>query len=244
MKTNVATLTVVSILLGFGTPRPAGATSIDFLESVDIVSQFGETTGGPGETVAIYYAQTFKVPIDATAGILTFLLTTPTEFTGPDDTEFAVLVTDTDASGHPSTVLFETPVLTFPFGASATYFDIDLQGLALASDVTYAWILDSVIATDGSIGWSSVGLSVSPYSGGTFLTASTQTFPVLVGTREDHFTGGVLGLDGWVAVDHDLAFRLTYTPVVAVPEPLSLLLVMTAIGVRAAGHARRRYDRT
>jgi hypothetical protein len=217
--------------------RPANGEVIDFLSSSPIggfVSPFGETDAGGRETTASYFAQTFTMPEDGVARSLTFWLTSAWSYTGPDDTDFAFLLTTTDAMGNPGSVLLETSLMRLPSGTGPTYFTVDLGGLALDNNTMYAWVLDSFIGVDGLIGSSSVGVSDEPYSGGRFLATNVggANWPVPVGTREDHFRALNPSLD------IDLAFRLNYD-LAPVPEPSTLLLCGLGLAI---GYARyRRY---
>lgn len=174
---------------------------IDRLTAVTTTQFLGEAPNTP------YYAQTFKAggyQLDS----VEFLIDTAT---GPDDTEYKVLIATTSFDGaelHPGTVLFESELMSEPFDVDHTlhHVTVDTGNVALTPGQTYIFILDAFDPADGVGSGAKVGVSYSNGSLGTdypdgyfaFVNASS-------GDRSSHFAA-----DWKESVTNDLAFRMTF----------------------------------
>ena len=203
------------------------ATVIDNLAIDNAVVAFGEQAPA-------YYAQSFVAV--GNLETVTFLAASAS---GPDDTDFRVLITETNggtgAGIHPTNVLFESATLTVPFDPTFpinrlefTQFDINAGGLALSPGTTYTIVLDAFVAYDGIEG-SAGSAQNRNYADGHFFHYGGS---VAVGDRTTHFLDVANWVDG--RVDDDLAFRLVFS----IPAPTTLALF--GLGLIGLGFARRR----
>lgn len=169
-----------------------------------------------GESAVGYYAQTFVAPA-TTPKALSFYLASA-DHSGPMN--FRVLITEINGTGSaivPSTVLFESPTLSLPFDPTFpinrneyTRFDVPLMALSLTPGLTYAWIIDGVVARDG-IGDGAGSALNSSYSGGHFFYYGD----FLTGSRASDFAN----VGGWNDFDpsegrsrQSLAFEMAFAP--------------------------------
>ena len=152
-----------------------------------------------GESSYAYVAQSF-VAETGYADQLTFQLTSST---GPDDTEFRVLIAHafgTSSNPLPHTVLFESDTLVKAAGSGSQEFTVDLNELKLSAGASYVWMLDSAIAFDGLDGTSRVGLN-SNYQDGHLmvLNAGSKSRDINFRQTWQHLTA------------YDMAFQMTFS---------------------------------
>lgn len=137
-----------------------------------------------GEIDTSYYGQTFKAGGDFLQS-LDFKINA---VTGPDDTEYHVLITTVKDLGggqfQPGEVLKEVEGFVEPFDADTGLHQVhvNLKGVQLEEGKTYAFILDAFVTRDGSNGTSHVGSTGNAYTDGQLVY-----FNVVGGTRADHF---------------------------------------------------------
>ena len=174
-----------------------------------VIDNFPEETflSSLGEPFSPYFAQTFT----ALPGVANDLAVLLAGYSGPDDVDFHLLITEVTGSGldfHPTTVLFESPGITFSSSAPATVIHIPLPNLSLVPGNTYAFIFDAFVTRDGLDGTARVATN-GTYADGAFYF--NQGFGG--DTRDEHFA------DQWFFAEaiytppyHDLAFQMNFIP--------------------------------
>jgi hypothetical protein len=209
-------LCVAAATFAFASVLPAAIADTIEVPLSGTLSSFGSFTPYRGQTF-----QSLSTPSIAEA---------ITVFVGPSldpGARFHLLLTEVDRSSgfHPTTVLFESATLSVPFSLGTTAFAVDLQDVLLQADTEYAWILDYfVVAAPGRVSMDTGIQLPGTYPGGEAFDFPTGPF-LPSGTRSDHFASS-----NWFLFPfppRDLAFTLELTPVAQVPEPPSLLLLLS-----------------
>lgn len=172
------------------TRRDAKGAHIEILESriapatitnfpvIDSISSFGESDSA-------YYAQSF-ISDGSPLEQVQFQMG---DVSGPDGTDFHLLITETTGGTElsnpegirPTNVLFESGTLTKAFGDGNQIFTVNTGNLNLTAGTTYAFVLDAFVTFDGSLGTSSMGKG-SAYADGHFFLFNTEG-----GDRATHF---------------------------------------------------------
>ncbi|MEM1110031.1 MAG: PKD domain-containing protein [Planctomycetota bacterium] len=171
---------------------------------------------GFGEPGATFFVQTFTADESGFADELTFQARPAgspiTNSFNP--VNFNVLITEVDnvSTSGPDLVLsqdvlFESSTISLPPGDGTqppTDVVVDLQGLELQAGVTYAWVIDTLVAFDGLIDQAQIGVlnPANDFAGGQlFFTNSTTS-------REAVFDGG--SLSSFPTSFPDASFSLTF----------------------------------
>ncbi len=171
---------------------------------------------GFGEPGSPYFAQSFTTTDQGFADELTFQAqpagSTTTNSFNPSD--FHVLITEVDTAASffkPTTVLFETDTISLPPGDGTqppTDVVVDLEGLELDANTTYAWIIDARIAFDGSTNQARAGFTNADYTGGAFYFSNFNASNLDAQQNRDvAFSDGTFIQPGSAP---DLSFSLTF----------------------------------
>jgi hypothetical protein len=243
----VSVIGVCAAIFALALPDASHASSIDLYPRNDSVNSL---QGGE------LYAETFRA-VGAYAQTLTFDMQT-NDFGNIDpnrtDTIFRVLLTTLIPNPYvgfggqspvrPGSILFQSGDLILGAEADWTSFTVDLMGTPLSVGTSYAWILDAFTPFDGSPeAGARVGAVRNSFTG----TSVDDAYP------NGTFMFSAAGLDtaGWINLSpsdyRDLVFRMDFTdpssgptPPPSVPEPATLPLFATGLGLMALLAWRRR----
>ena len=148
LMTSIRRITLVLCPLLLATCSASGDTVVDNLAAEG-------TTTGFGEQAPAYWAQSF-IPAARRLRELTLRLASSS---GPDDTDFRILIVETagvDLDIIPTSVLFESATVTFPFDNTFpinngifTDVTVDFPNIELDMGTQYAFVLDAFVANDG-----------------------------------------------------------------------------------------------
>ena len=176
------------------------AGTIENLTHTNTIQFFGEPSG----VTTAYYGQTFKAGGDHMQS-LDFKISASG---GPGDTKYHLLIVSVKTlpggEFQPDQVIKEIDGFTEPFDLdfSLHQVHVNLKGLELVDEQTYAFVLDSFVTRDGTHDAASVGTN-STYLDGEFVSLFLADG---LSTRDDHFNA-----DWGEDPSLDLAFKAVFS---------------------------------
>ncbi|HAG80980.1 MAG TPA: PEP-CTERM sorting domain-containing protein [Cyanobacteria bacterium UBA12227] len=220
-KITIATVAGAALSLGVMDVNPAQAdTVIDTTPSWDGTSEI--TIFGEPDTAT--YGQTFTVGSDNILNDFTFFLN---DFSDPDAIDFAAYVMAWDGTKATGSILYQSGPQSTTGASGMEQFTFNTGGISLTSGQKYVAFLSASNFFDGIDGLGSMGLPFSDvYAGGDF---------VYYNNGSDF---SALTTNGWDCTEcgfGDAAFKATFTSAQSVPEPASVLglLTVSALGTAA-----------
>ena len=225
----VRKILALSALLAVPASAQTTIETISFWDGASDIEPFGKPNSAT-------YGQTFTVP--ATDNVLQSFSFFLRDFSSASELVFQGYVAAWDPATMVLTgpLLFQSSLRSGPTTTTFTRYDFDVGGVPLTTGGTYVAFLsvsgffNNIPVTDALSAWGNMQTSnMNPYPGGAFVVSNSG----------DSFSD--LSTFAWGVQTSDLAFEVVLgeTPTV-IPEPSTVLLMGTGMGLLLLGVARRK----